>query len=115
MKLTMLMLGVTNVETSVEFYRTVVGLTPKGKGGEFAFLDAGDVTLVLSGPLGAASTTRAGAMEAIFGVPSVRKAHQETHARGAHFVNEPHEVSPGNWAASFRDPDGHLLTLFGPE
>jgi len=115
MKLSMLMLGVENVEKSVAFYRDIVGLSPKSQIGEFAFLDAGDIMLVLSSSLARQVPTRAGAMEAIFGAASVRTDHQELHARGAHFLNEPHEVSPGSWAATFRDPDGHMLTLFGPE
>ena len=115
MKLSMLMLGVENVERSVAFYRDIVGVSPKGQAEQLAFLEAGDITLVLSQPLGSSVQPRAGAMEAIFAVPSVRKAHQELHGRGAHFVNEPHEVSPGSWATTFRDPDGHMLTLFGPE
>jgi catechol 2,3-dioxygenase-like lactoylglutathione lyase family enzyme len=115
MKLSMLMLGVENVEKSVAFYRDVAGLPPKGQVEQFAFMDAGEVTLVLSQPLGRSVPQRAGAMEAIFASTSVRKSREELHARGAHFVQEPHEVSPGSWAATFRDPDGHMLTLFGPE
>lgn len=111
----MLMLGVENLEKSVAFYRDIVGISPKGQVEQFAFLDAGELTLVLSQPLGASVQPRAGAMEAIFAAASVRKAHQELYGRGAHFVNEPHEVSAGSWAATFRDPDGHMLTLFGPE
>jgi lactoylglutathione lyase len=115
MKLSMLMLGVENLEKSVEFYRDIVGIPPKSQVEQFAFLDAGDVTLVLSQSLGRSIQPRAGAMQAIFAATSVRKAHQELHSRGAHFIQEPSEVSPGSWAATFRDPDGHMLTVFGPE
>ena len=115
MKLSMLMLGVENLEKSVAFYRDVVGVLPKSQIEQFAFLDAGDMTLVLSQSLGRAIQPRAGAMQAIFAAASVRKAHQELHARGAHFINDPSEVSPGSWAATFRDPDGHMLTVYGPE
>lgn len=111
----MLMIGVDDLERSIAFYRDIVGLPIKMKVEQFAFLDAGEITLVLSQPLGRTTQPRAGAMEAIFGAASVRKAHQELHQRGAHFIQEPHEVSPGSWAATFRDPDGHMLTLFGPE
>lgn len=115
MKLSMLMLGVENLEKSIEFYRDIVGISPKNQIEQFAFLEAGDITLVLSQPLGHSVQPRAGAIEAIFGVTNVRKAYQDLHGRGAHFTSEPHEVSPGSWAATFRDPDGHMLTLFGPE
>jgi catechol 2,3-dioxygenase-like lactoylglutathione lyase family enzyme len=115
MKLSMLMLGVENLEKSAAFYRDIVGLSPKGQVEQFCFMDAGETTLVLSQPLGRSVQPRGGAMEAIFAVANVRKAHQELHDRGAHFLSDPHEVSPGSWAATFRDLDGHMLTVFGPE
>jgi len=31
------------------------------------------------------------------------------------FMNEPRPVTGDRWAANFRDPDGHLLSIFGPE
>ncbi len=111
----MLMLGVENLEKSVAFYQDVVGIRSKGQVEQFAFMDAGEVTLVLSRPLGRSVPQRTGAMEAIFAAASVRKSREELHTRGAHFVQEPHEVSSGSWAATFLDPDGHMLTLFGPE
>ena len=115
MKLNMVMLGVEDLEKSREFYRDVLGLPAKNRAGDFAFIDAGEMTLVLSRPLGRRIHPRAGAVQTIFGVPHVRAAFEETRARGAQFLQEPNEVSPGAWAATFRDPDGHLLTLYGPE
>ena len=71
MKLSMLMLGVENLEKSVAFYRDVVGVAPKSQIETFAFLDAGDMTLVLSQSLGRAIQPRAGAMQAIFAAASL--------------------------------------------
>jgi catechol 2,3-dioxygenase-like lactoylglutathione lyase family enzyme len=115
MKLSMVMLGVENLEKSVAFYRDVVGVLPKNQIEQFAFLEAGDVTLVLSQPLGQRVQPRAGAVQVIFAAASVRKAHQELYGRGAHFLGDPSEVSPGAWAATFKDPDGHMLSIYGPE
>jgi predicted enzyme related to lactoylglutathione lyase len=56
-----------------------------------------------------------GAVEVIFPVDSVAAAKDELARRGCHFVFDPHEVTTGMWAATFTDPDGHRLTLFGPK
>ena len=34
---------------------------------------------------------------------------------GVEFLREPSNVTGDSWAANFRDPDGHLLSIFGPE
>ena len=34
---------------------------------------------------------------------------------GIAFLNEPRQVTPTEWAAHFKDRDGHLLSIFGPE
>ncbi len=61
-----------------------------------------------SGPL-------AGAAEVVFSVDDVRAAHQELAERGISFTREPRVVSGPMWAANFSDPDGHGLSVFGPE
>ena len=55
-----------------------------------------------------------GAMEIVVTAESVTASYRELLAAGCNFVNEPREVTPGSWAATFTDPDGHWLTLFGP-
>lgn len=110
----MIMLGVANVADSAAFYRDKAGLTLQSANTEFAFFQAGGVTLALSAPLGRAITPpRAGAVEVILPVASVAAAYSTLRERGCAFVNAPRNVSGESWAASFRDPDGHLLTLFG--
>ena len=47
MKIGMLMLGVTDMNRSVAFYRDAIGLPVQFGSEEFTFLDAGGVTLVL--------------------------------------------------------------------
>ncbi len=77
------------------------------------FFSAGSITLALGTPLGKAVQPRAGATEVIFPVESVAAAHALLRDRGCTFINEPREVTPGSWAASFTDPEGHRLTIFG--
>ena len=80
-----------------------------------AFIDAGPVTLCLSTPHARLSDPVAGATEVVFVVDDVRRAHATLRERGVTFLNEPRNVTGDQWAANFRDPDGHLLSIFGPE
>jgi predicted enzyme related to lactoylglutathione lyase len=114
-KISMIMLGVENVPRSVAFYRDVVGLELQSQSSEFAFFKAGSVTLALSLPLGLNLKPRAGAAEIIFPVESVTKAQLLLKNRGCSFLKDAREVTPGSWAATFTDPDGHHLTLLGPQ
>jgi catechol 2,3-dioxygenase-like lactoylglutathione lyase family enzyme len=106
-------LGVTDLERSVGFYRDVLGLELTGQAGALAFLAAGNVTLMLNGELVRTSDTVAGATELVFPVGSVTSGVDLLVARGCDFLREPREVTPGSWAATFAHPDGHRLTLFG--
>jgi predicted enzyme related to lactoylglutathione lyase len=51
----------------------------------------------------------------VFSVPNVRRAWRELTDKGVNVVREPRQVTPAEWAATFADPDGHLLSVFGPE
>ena len=111
-----IMLGVTDVKRAVEFYRDKLGLAVTSAFEGFAFLGTTGATLVLSEALArATSGSPAGATEVVFSVPDVRAAHEALRARGVDFTIEPRVVSGSMWAANFRDPDGHGLSVFGPE
>jgi catechol 2,3-dioxygenase-like lactoylglutathione lyase family enzyme len=111
----MITLGVSNLSESVAFYRDTLRLELLGQSEGFAFFKAGPVNLVLNVPLGNAVQPRAGAMEVIFPAESVRSAYAELLERGCKFSAQPHAVTAESSAATFTDPDGHRLTLFGPE
>ena len=81
----------------------------------FVFLNAGGVTLSLSTTHAKLATPVAGGTEVVFGVADVTAAHEALRARGVEFLNAPRNVTGDQWAANFRDPDGHLLSVFGPE
>jgi catechol 2,3-dioxygenase-like lactoylglutathione lyase family enzyme len=116
LKIGLLMLGVHNVERSLGFYRDRLGLRVQNQFPGFAFLDGGDgFVLALSEPLGSASDQLAGATEVVLGVENVRAAYAELREQGIEFLNEPRNVNGTEWAANFRDPDGHLLSIYGPE
>lgn len=113
--LSMVMLGVRSVEQSFLFYRDKLGMAVKQRFEGFAFLDTGAVMLILSEALAKNSDNIAGATEVIFNVDDVSAHHASLQKFGVEFLQTPHQVSGPMWAANFRDPDGHLLTLFGPE
>ena len=111
----MIMLGVRDLEKSVTFYRDRLGIDVRQRIPGFAFLDSGALTIVLSEPLAKNVSPLAGATEVIFSVNDVRASYEALKNQGVDFSQEPSNVSGPMWAANFRDPDGHLLTLFGPE
>lgn len=109
------MLGVKDLGRAVAFYRDTLGLPLQHENPEFAFLQAGGVTLALSRPLARNSRDLVGATEVVFSVDDVRGAYDALRARGVAFLHEPRNVTGDLWAANFADPDGHRLSLFGPE
>jgi len=108
------MLGATDVDRSVEFYRDILGLDLTGRLEDFAFLDTGATTLALSGELSRRQTaTQRDRIEIVFSVESVAAAYDALKARIT-FANKPRQVNEKNWAVNFNDPDGHALSLYGP-
>src|ERR1043166_3138474 len=106
-KIGLIMLGVTDMERSLTFYRDLLGMTVQGRHEGFAFLDGGTVTLALSTALSQATGKGAGATEVVFSVPGVTPAFAALQARGVVFINQPRVVSGAMWGANFQDPDGH--------
>lgn len=96
------------------FYSQILGLTMTARFEEFAFFDAGGVALALSGDLARRSPSPSEACEFVFGVASVAAAYKTLRDRIA-FVNQPRQVNGENWAVSFHDPAGHLLSFYGPQ
>lgn len=116
-KVSVLMLGVKDLAQSAAFYRDTLGLQPQGEvPGEFAFFKAGDMMLALSVPHAdpKVSPSVVGGMEVVFGVEDVGAAYEALKARGVMFVREPRHATGENWSAVFTDPNGHRLSIFGP-
>ena len=114
-KIAVVMLGTKDLPRALAFYRDVIGVAVQSEIPGFAFLDGGGVTLALSEPIARAGDHVVGATEVVFSVDGVREAHGALVARGVVFLNEPRQVSGDKWAAAFTDPDGHRLSVFGPE
>jgi catechol 2,3-dioxygenase-like lactoylglutathione lyase family enzyme len=114
-KIGLIMLGVSDLKKSVEFYRDRLGMEMTGQSAEFAFFNAGGVTLALSTGITSVLGKEPGAVEVDFSVDHVRAAYTELRNKGVEFVNQPRVINPPLWGANFRDPDGHMLAIFGPE
>jgi catechol 2,3-dioxygenase-like lactoylglutathione lyase family enzyme len=114
MKVSHVMLGVSSVEKSLSFYRDQLGMKVQHQIQGFAFLDGGSLTLALSEEIWQSMGKSTGAMELVLGVQNVKASYAAMKANGVAFVNEPRVINGREWAANFRDPDGHLLSIFGP-
>jgi catechol 2,3-dioxygenase-like lactoylglutathione lyase family enzyme len=111
-----IILAVEDMARSLAFYRDSVGLPVRFANAEFAFLQAGHVTLCLrhapaAAQSGARDETR---VEIVFSVDDIHAAYEALKARGVTFRVEPRAVTGELWATDFRDPDAHLLSIFGP-
>src|SRR5450432_3250749 len=124
------MLGVQDLEASTRFYTETLGLKATLQSPFIVLLDAGSVILGLSPGLARMAAQPAGqksehqkiedqkingATEVSFAVDNIRSAHADLQNLGVTFLNDPRQVTDKEFAVHFRDPDGHLLSIFGPE
>jgi len=115
-----IILRVVDLKASVAFYRDKVGLPLQTTFDEFAVF-GGDGTTVMLQQIerksNAPSTGLAALTEVVLESPDVMKSYAEMKARGVVFLREPFAATlDGNrvlYAASFRDPDGHVLSITG--
>ncbi|HXO37704.1 MAG TPA: VOC family protein [Candidatus Acidoferrum sp.] len=109
-----IMLGVRNLPQAIAFYKDKLGLEVIMQESELALMQCGSVILGLS-PRHANAAPLAEAVEISFGVDNLRATHKALGDKGVVFLGEPRAVTPTDWAVHFKDVDGHLLSLFGPE
>ena len=110
-----IMLGVKDIAAAAAFYTQKLGLQVLMQEPAICLLQCGPVMIGLNCGLAQTSPNLVGATEVVLRVPSVRGARQALGAEGVSFVSEPHQITPTDWVAHFRDVDGHLLSIFGPE
>jgi catechol 2,3-dioxygenase-like lactoylglutathione lyase family enzyme len=109
-----IMLGVRDLPASIEFYRDKLGLKVIMQESALALLHCGNTMLGLS-TRHANAAPLAEAVEVSFGVDNLRATHKALSDKGVAFLSDPRAVTPTDWAVHFRDADGHLLSLFGPD
>jgi catechol 2,3-dioxygenase-like lactoylglutathione lyase family enzyme len=109
-----IMLGVHDLSAAIMFYKDKLGLKVIMQEPALALLQCGNIMLGLS-PRHMNAAPLAEAVEVSFGVDNLRATHNALSEKGVAFLSEPSQVTPTDWAVHFRDVDGHLLSLFGPE
>ena len=109
-----IMLGVGDLAAAVAFYKDKLGLKLIMQEPGLALLQCGNIMLGLNPGLMSLAPL-AEAVEVSFGVENLRATHKALMEKGVVFLSEPRAVTPTDWAVHFRDVDGHLLSLFGPE
>ena len=107
-------LTVGDVERSVAFYRDAVGLPFLfAPAPTLAFLQAGDMRLMLSGAEG--GLVPGSGTVLYLRVADIDAEHAAMSSRGVSFVDAPHLVArmPDHelWMSFFRDPDAYTLAL----
>lgn len=107
------MLGVRDLQRSLAYYRDTLGLAVSFASDEFAFLKAGAVTLGLRHAADLPEAREDGRTELVFSVEDVDRAYDRLRERGVAFRIAPRAVTGDQFAADFRDPDGHVLSIFG--
>jgi len=114
-KASIVVLGVSDLKQSIEFYRDRLGLKLTSTNEDFAFFDAGGFTIALRGGFPKANTADLASVEIAFTVEHIKLAHEALRALGVEFKREPRVITGSTWATDFRDPDGHVLSIVGPE
>jgi catechol 2,3-dioxygenase-like lactoylglutathione lyase family enzyme len=109
-----IMLGVRDLAEAIAFYKDKLGLKLIMQEPGLALLQCGNIMLGLN-PGHMSAAPLAEAVEVSFGVDNLRATHKALVEKGVLFLSEPRAVTPTDWAVHFRDVDGHLLSLFGPE
>jgi catechol 2,3-dioxygenase-like lactoylglutathione lyase family enzyme len=115
MRLSNIILRISDMDASVAFWRDQVGLDLLWTSGEFAFFGLGDCQLVLNRP--EVYESQRSDTEIVLEVDDPASTHAEMSRRGVPFEVEPRPVTSDGertlLAAHFRDPDGHLASLTG--
>jgi catechol 2,3-dioxygenase-like lactoylglutathione lyase family enzyme len=121
LKASRIILRVADLKASIAFYRDRVGLPLESTFDEFAVLAGGDgITLMLQAVERKSNSPDSGLSaftEVVLETPDVMKTYAEMKARGVVFMREPFAATTDGsrvlYAANFKDPDGHILSITG--
>jgi catechol 2,3-dioxygenase-like lactoylglutathione lyase family enzyme len=105
---------VSDLQRSLRFYRETLGLSEVDSNGSSAVLASGDARVVLRRSADMPPVDRR-VVHLNLEVPDVYEAYERLKAEGVEFVHRPRVVPQGEQldlcTATFRDPDGHAISL----
>lgn len=112
-KIGQIALNVQDVERAVAFYRDTLELPFLFQYGGLAFLQCGEVRLLLEQPQEAQEGLHSSIL--YYQVADIQQAYATLQARNVHFLNEPHLVAkmPDHelWMSFFHDSEGNTVAL----
>jgi catechol 2,3-dioxygenase-like lactoylglutathione lyase family enzyme len=119
-----IVLMVSDLERSIEFYRDKLGMSVRNKSEGFVALDAGVVPFQLEALSEATETFGAEAVLAdreaghrlalTVRVEDVDATYTELKGKGVKFIKAPTDMPWGHRNADFVDPDGNIWVLYKP-
>jgi len=119
-----IVLIVSDLQRSIEFYRDKLGMPVRYKSKGFVALDAGAVPLQLQalneateilGAEAVLAEQEAGHRLALtVRVEDVDATFRELEDKGVRFIKAPTDMPWGHRNADFMDPDGNIWTLYKP-
>ena len=120
-RMSMITLGVDDLNRAIEFYQNGLGFPRHGTGDEIAFFELDGTWLGLYGRQALAADAQVDAEGAGFNCFAIaHNVHSEAEVdevmnqaikAGAELVKEPQTVSWGGYSGYFKDPDGHLWEI----
>jgi len=110
-KLGTVMVAVTDLDRSIEFYRDVLGLEVEKHSDHWAQADVGGTNLGLHVAEDVHPTEQSFAL--IFDVDDVDEICRTVSERGVETADEPHDEPYGR-IATLRDPDGYPVQILQP-
>src|SRR5438270_98376 len=115
MRISNIILRVSDLKRSTAFYQEQLGMTLKFAFPGFAFFDGGGIALALNENKSVPSDTSL--TEVVFETPDIHATYAALMARGIEFTRQPRVVTSDAthdlMATDFRDPDGHVLSITG--
>ena len=112
-KIGQIAIQVQEVERAVAFYRDILELPFLFQFGGLAFLQCGEVRLLLEQPQSGQDNLQNSIL--YYQVADIQQAYALLQARGVHFIDEPHMIAkmPDHdlWMVFFYDSEGNTVAL----
>lgn len=116
--LSYIILYVKDTKKAVPFYRDTLGVKVKSDEEGWVELETGSVTVALHGHDQTPPAHSETQPIVVFNVENIHQAYEALKTKGVKFEHEPVVVCEAGpeqvgMSASFRDPDGNRLSIFG--